>query len=45
MRLAGITFLIAFMVVLAAAIQTGVNHKAKARMQAERARLQSAFPN
>ena len=45
MRLAATTFLIAFVLVLAAALQTGLNRRAKLRLQAERTRLQTTMPN
>jgi hypothetical protein len=45
MRLTAITFLIGFVLVLAAALQTELNHRAKMRLQVRAARLQTAVLN
>jgi hypothetical protein len=45
MRLTAITFLIGFVLVLAAALQTELNHRAKMRQQGTAAPLQTAVLN
>jgi hypothetical protein len=45
MRLTAITFLIGFVLVLAAALQTELNHRAKVRQQGTVAPLQTAVLN